>query len=85
MYLLCKTLCENGVADETGSDLFVVFISNEKKQARACFPWLLPMFCLIHYTVSCASLVNLSVYVSVSIIDNVDLGVGVGSTLASES
>lgn len=33
MYLLCKTLCENGVADATGSDLFVVFISNEKKQA----------------------------------------------------
>ncbi|KAF8094403.1 hypothetical protein N665_0364s0024 [Sinapis alba] len=32
VYLLCKTLCENGVADETGSDLFVVFISNEKKQ-----------------------------------------------------
>lgn len=34
VYLLCKTLCENGVADTTGSDLFVVFISNEKKQAR---------------------------------------------------
>lgn len=33
VYLLCKTLCENGVADATGSDLFVVFISNEKKQA----------------------------------------------------
>uniref|UniRef100_M4C7R1 Protein N-terminal glutamine amidohydrolase n=1 Tax=Brassica campestris TaxID=3711 RepID=M4C7R1_BRACM len=33
VYLLCKTLCENGVADETGSDLFVVFISNERKQA----------------------------------------------------
>lgn len=33
MYLLCKTLCENGVADANGSDLFVVFISNEKKQA----------------------------------------------------
>ncbi|XP_013628860.1 PREDICTED: protein N-terminal glutamine amidohydrolase [Brassica oleracea var. oleracea] len=32
VYLLCKTLCENGVADETGSDLFVVFISNERKQ-----------------------------------------------------
>ncbi|XP_010508661.1 PREDICTED: protein N-terminal glutamine amidohydrolase-like [Camelina sativa] len=32
VYLLCKTLCENGVADATGSDLFVVFISNEKKQ-----------------------------------------------------
>lgn len=33
MYLLCKTLCENAVADATDSDLFVVFISNEKKQA----------------------------------------------------
>ncbi|CAA0376242.1 unnamed protein product [Arabidopsis thaliana] len=32
VYLLCKTLCENGVADATGSDLFAVFISNEKKQ-----------------------------------------------------
>ncbi|RID70085.1 hypothetical protein BRARA_C02134 [Brassica rapa] len=32
VYLLCKTLCESGVADETGSDLFVVFISNERKQ-----------------------------------------------------
>ncbi|KAG7570082.1 Protein N-terminal glutamine amidohydrolase alpha beta roll [Arabidopsis thaliana x Arabidopsis arenosa] len=32
VYLLCKTLCENGVADATSSDLFVVFISNEKKQ-----------------------------------------------------
>ncbi|CAH8265617.1 unnamed protein product [Arabidopsis lyrata] len=32
VYLLCKTLCENGVADATDSDLFVVFISNEKKQ-----------------------------------------------------
>ncbi|XP_018476108.1 protein N-terminal glutamine amidohydrolase [Raphanus sativus] len=32
VYLLCKTLCENGVADATASDLFVVFISNEKKQ-----------------------------------------------------
>lgn len=43
VYLLCKTLCENGVADETGSDLFVVFISNERKQAS--------MFGLcLHYT-----------------------------------
>ena len=33
VYLLCKTLCENGVAEATCSDLFVVFISNEKKQA----------------------------------------------------
>ncbi|AEC10029.1 Protein N-terminal glutamine amidohydrolase alpha beta roll [Arabidopsis thaliana x Arabidopsis arenosa] len=32
VYLLCKTLCENGVAEATCSDLFVVFISNEKKQ-----------------------------------------------------
>ncbi|GAV75204.1 Nt_Gln_amidase domain-containing protein [Cephalotus follicularis] len=32
VYLLCKKLCENGIADAEGSDLFVVFISNEKKQ-----------------------------------------------------
>ncbi|GLT74472.1 hypothetical protein SLA2020_462670 [Shorea laevis] len=32
VYLLCKKLCANGVADAQGSDLFVVFISNEKKQ-----------------------------------------------------
>ncbi|CAN6808050.1 unnamed protein product [Brassica oleracea var. botrytis] len=49
VYLLCKTLCESGVADETGSDLFVVFISNERKQARMfglCFVLLLHL----HYT-----------------------------------
>lgn len=33
MYLLCKKLCADGIADAEGSDLFVVFISNEKKQA----------------------------------------------------
>ncbi|CAL5423310.1 unnamed protein product [Camellia sinensis] len=32
VYLLCKKLCTSGVADAEGSDLFVVFISNEKKQ-----------------------------------------------------
>ncbi|XP_021893306.1 protein N-terminal glutamine amidohydrolase isoform X1 [Carica papaya] len=32
VYLLCKELCTNGTADATGSDLFVAFISNEKKQ-----------------------------------------------------
>ncbi|XP_057488033.1 protein N-terminal glutamine amidohydrolase-like [Actinidia eriantha] len=32
VYLLCKKLCTNGIADAEGSDLFVVFISNEKKQ-----------------------------------------------------
>ncbi|PON38859.1 Protein N-terminal glutamine amidohydrolase, alpha beta roll [Parasponia andersonii] len=32
VYLLCKKLCENGIADAEGSDLFVVFISNDKKQ-----------------------------------------------------
>ncbi|XAR68517.1 hypothetical protein NMG60_11003661 [Bertholletia excelsa] len=32
VYLLCKNLCTSGVADADGSDLFVVFISNEKKQ-----------------------------------------------------
>lgn len=33
MYLLCKELCKRGIADAQGSDLFVVFISNDKKQA----------------------------------------------------
>ncbi|RWR93768.1 protein N-terminal glutamine amidohydrolase [Cinnamomum micranthum f. kanehirae] len=33
VYLLCKKLCEIGVADPDGIDLFVVFISNEDKQA----------------------------------------------------
>ncbi|KAG5555710.1 hypothetical protein RHGRI_006376 [Rhododendron griersonianum] len=32
VYLLCKKLCTSGVADADGSDLYVVFISNEKKQ-----------------------------------------------------
>ncbi|KAH9679128.1 hypothetical protein WN944_024417 [Citrus x changshan-huyou] len=32
VYLLCKKLCANGTAEADGSDLFVVFISNEKKQ-----------------------------------------------------
>ncbi|KAK0598750.1 hypothetical protein LWI29_037622 [Acer saccharum] len=32
VYFLCKKLCANGVADADGSDLYVVFISNEKKQ-----------------------------------------------------
>ncbi|KAK4839123.1 hypothetical protein QYF36_019311 [Acer negundo] len=32
VYFLCKKLCANGVADTDGSDLYVVFISNEKKQ-----------------------------------------------------
>lgn len=32
-YLLCKKLCTDGIAEADGSDLFVVFISNEKKQA----------------------------------------------------
>ncbi|KAL7194365.1 hypothetical protein ACSBR1_034719 [Camellia fascicularis] len=31
VYLLCKKLCTSGVADAEGSDIFVVFISNEKK------------------------------------------------------
>lgn len=39
VYLLCKKLCANGTAEADGSDLFVVFISNEKKQAcRFSFP-----------------------------------------------
>ncbi|KAK1577611.1 hypothetical protein Q3G72_023267 [Acer saccharum] len=33
VYFLCKKLCANGVADADGSDLYAVFISNEKKQA----------------------------------------------------
>ncbi|KAL9319204.1 hypothetical protein ACSQ67_015721 [Phaseolus vulgaris] len=33
VYLLCKKLCSDGIAKAEGSDLFVVFISNEKKQA----------------------------------------------------
>ncbi|KAH7855669.1 hypothetical protein Vadar_027496 [Vaccinium darrowii] len=32
VYLLCKKLCTSGLADADGSDLYVVFISNEKKQ-----------------------------------------------------
>ncbi|KAB2631288.1 protein N-terminal glutamine amidohydrolase [Pyrus ussuriensis x Pyrus communis] len=32
VYLLCKELCKKGIADAQGSDLFVVFISNDKKQ-----------------------------------------------------
>ncbi|EYU18735.1 hypothetical protein ABFS82_10G163900 [Erythranthe guttata] len=32
VYLLCKKLRENGIAKSDGSDLFAVFISNEKKQ-----------------------------------------------------
>ncbi|CAK9182406.1 unnamed protein product [Ilex paraguariensis] len=32
VYLLCKKLCAGGAADMEGSDLFVVFITNEKKQ-----------------------------------------------------
>lgn len=32
VYLLCKKLCSDGIAKAEGSDLFVVFISNEKKQ-----------------------------------------------------
>ncbi|KAM7271649.1 hypothetical protein ACFE04_030863 [Oxalis oulophora] len=32
VYMLCKTLCTNGIVDAAGADLFVVFISNDKKQ-----------------------------------------------------
>nr|GMC84316.1 protein N-terminal glutamine amidohydrolase [Ipomoea batatas] len=32
VYLLCKKLCADGVANPDASDLFAVFISNEKKQ-----------------------------------------------------
>ncbi|KAI3471603.1 hypothetical protein Pfo_028253 [Paulownia fortunei] len=32
VYLLCKKLSEDGIAKSDGSDLYVVFISNEKKQ-----------------------------------------------------
>lgn len=33
VYLLCKKLCSKGITSADGSDLFVAFISNEKKQA----------------------------------------------------
>ncbi|KAK6232185.1 hypothetical protein SCA6_002258 [Theobroma cacao] len=33
VYFVCKKLCSNGIADAQGSDLFVVFISNDNKQA----------------------------------------------------
>ena len=33
VYMLCKKLSMIGMADADGSDLFAVFISNEKKQA----------------------------------------------------
>lgn len=39
IYFLCKKLSEDGTAKPDGSDLFVVFISNEKNQASK--------FCLI--------------------------------------
>ncbi|CAK8570907.1 unnamed protein product [Lathyrus sativus] len=32
VYLLCKKLCNDGISNSEGSDLFVLFISNEKKQ-----------------------------------------------------
>ncbi|KAI4348689.1 hypothetical protein L6164_009382 [Bauhinia variegata] len=32
VYLLCKKLITSGIAETEGSDLFVVFISNDKKQ-----------------------------------------------------
>ncbi|GMH29387.1 hypothetical protein Nepgr_031230 [Nepenthes gracilis] len=32
VYMLCHKLCTSGIADAKGSDLFVVFISNEKRQ-----------------------------------------------------
>ncbi|KAK0597831.1 hypothetical protein LWI29_029017 [Acer saccharum] len=38
VYFLCKKLCANGVADADGTDLYVVFISNEKKQAYPTMP-----------------------------------------------
>ncbi|KAL6555397.1 hypothetical protein OROGR_006655 [Orobanche gracilis] len=33
VYFLCKKLVDDGIAKSDGSDLYVVFISNEKKQA----------------------------------------------------
>ncbi|KAK4481701.1 hypothetical protein RD792_012609 [Penstemon davidsonii] len=35
VYMLCKNLSEDGIAKSDSSDLFVVFISNEKKQASS--------------------------------------------------
>ncbi|KAK3446676.1 hypothetical protein EUGRSUZ_A02346 [Eucalyptus grandis] len=31
-YFLCKNLCANGMAQPDGSDLYIIFISNDKKQ-----------------------------------------------------
>ncbi|KAG8646680.1 protein N-terminal glutamine amidohydrolase isoform X2 [Manihot esculenta] len=44
VYFLCKKLCQIGTADAEGSDLFVAFISNEKKQRKGdgdspCLVW----------------------------------------------
>ncbi|KAF3777148.1 N-terminal glutamine amidohydrolase protein [Nymphaea thermarum] len=42
VYLLCKQLCTSGFSDIGGLDLFVVFISNDRKQACICFIYTLP-------------------------------------------
>ena len=35
-YMLCKELMRTGVADPVGTDLYVVFISNEEKKVIYC-------------------------------------------------
>nr|GMC90319.1 protein N-terminal glutamine amidohydrolase [Ipomoea batatas] len=47
VYLLCKKLCADGVANPDASDLFAVFISNEKKQACP-----LSLFLIFHFFIS---------------------------------
>lgn len=37
VYFLCKKLCANGMAHPDGSDLYIIFISNDKKQACTSF------------------------------------------------
>uniref|UniRef100_A0A7N1A8N6 Protein N-terminal glutamine amidohydrolase n=1 Tax=Kalanchoe fedtschenkoi TaxID=63787 RepID=A0A7N1A8N6_KALFE len=44
VYMLCKKLCELGMAEPDASDLFVLFISNDNKQV--CPPFNSPYICL---------------------------------------
>lgn len=74
MYKLCKKLCSAGAADTEASNLFVVFISNDKKQVCPTFllnPFLSSIYLNIsdHYVLH-----NLLVLVGniVSAVDNGD-------------
>ncbi|KAK3217863.1 hypothetical protein Dsin_011833 [Dipteronia sinensis] len=40
VYFLSKKFCANGIAEADGSDHYVVFISNEKKQAYPAGNWI---------------------------------------------